>query len=70
MVDGATHCIELSREKQSAIDEELHKILRINKGVPFKLIEKFIGKIRYVTKTVPTGENMMTPTNKILQVIL
>ena len=38
MVDGATRCIELVRDKQSVIDAELHKILRITKGVPFKRI--------------------------------
>ena len=27
MVDGATRCIELAREKQIAIDAELHKII-------------------------------------------
>ena len=44
MVDGATRCIELARNKQSVIDAELHKIVRIKKGVPFKRIEKLIGK--------------------------
>ena len=32
MVDGATRCIELARDKQSAIDAELHKIVRIKRG--------------------------------------
>ena len=36
MVDGATWSIELAREKKSAIDAEIHKILRMKKGVPFK----------------------------------
>ena len=40
MVDGATRCIELAWDKESAIDAELHKIMRMKKGVPFKRIEK------------------------------
>ena len=40
MVDVATQCIELARYKQIDIDAELHKILRMTKGVPFKGIEK------------------------------
>ena len=54
MVDGAIRCIELAREKQSAIDAEMHKIVRMTKGVPFKQIEKLIGKIRHAA----TGELM------------
>ena len=45
MVDGATWCIELVRDKQSIIDAELHKVVRMTKGVPLKQIEKLIGKI-------------------------
>ena len=44
MVDGATRCIELAWYKQSAIDADLHKILRMTKGVPFKRTEKLMGK--------------------------
>ena len=40
MVDGATCCIKLARDKQSEIDAELQNIVRITKGVSFKLIEK------------------------------
>ena len=68
MGDGATRCIKLARDKQSLIDAELHKIVRTTKGVPFKLIEKLIGKIRHAATAVPTGNFLMTPINKILQV--
>ena len=68
MVDGATQCIELSQYKQTEINVELHKILRMEKGARFKLIEKTIGKIRHATTSVPTGNKLMTPINKILQV--
>ena len=36
IIYGATWCIELARDKQSAIDAELYKILLMKKGVPFK----------------------------------
>ena len=39
MVDGATQCIELARDKKISIDSELHKILHMTKGFLFKLIE-------------------------------
>ena len=38
MVDGATWCIELVQDKQSVIDAELHKVVRMTRGVPFKRI--------------------------------
>ena len=34
MVDGATQCIKLARDKQSAIYAELQNIVRMKKGVP------------------------------------
>ena len=45
MVDGATQCIELARDKQIVIDAELPNILRTTKGVPFKRIEKLLERI-------------------------
>ena len=36
MVDGATRCIELAPDQQSVIDADLHKIVRMTKGVTFK----------------------------------
>ena len=55
MVYGAARCIKLAREKQSLIDAELHKIVCMTKGVPFKPIQKVIGKIRHAATSVPTG---------------
>ena len=40
MVDGTTQCIELVKDMQSTIDAEMHKIVRMTKGVPLKIIEK------------------------------
>ena len=57
MVDGATQCIEVARDKQIVIDAELPNILRTTKGVPFKRIEKMIGKNRHAATAVPTGKN-------------
>ena len=44
MVDGATQCIELGQDKQITIDAELHKIMRMTKGVTFKQIENCMDK--------------------------
>ena len=44
MVDGTTRCIELERDRKSEIYAELHKIVRMTRGVPFKRIENLIGK--------------------------
>ena len=35
MVDGATRCIKLAQDRQSVINTELHKIVRMKKGEPF-----------------------------------
>ena len=53
MVDGATWCIKLAQDKQSAIDAEMHKIVRMKKGVPLKRIKKLIGKTRHAATAVP-----------------
>ena len=68
MVGGTTQCIELEWERKSAIDADLHKIVRMKKGVPFKKIEKLIGKNQHASTEVPTGKKLMTPINKIVQV--
>ena len=68
MIDGATRCIKLARDKQSVLDAELQKIVRMPKGLTFKRIEKLIGKIRYAATSGLTGKNLMTPIRKILQV--
>ena len=57
MLDGGTRCIELARKKQEDIDHELHCIIRMSSGVPFKRVEKLIGKIRHAAIGVPTGKN-------------
>ena len=36
MVDDEIQCIELARDNQTAIDAELHNIVHMKKGVPFK----------------------------------
>ena len=57
----------MERDKQSAIDAELHKIVQMTKGVAFKQIENLIGKILHAATAVPTGNVLMTSINKILQ---
>ena len=36
IVDVATRCIKLLQDRQSSIDTDLHKIVRMTKVVPFK----------------------------------
>ena len=64
MVDGATMCIKMAQDKKSVIDADLHKIVCMSKWVPFKQIEKLIGKIRHAATAVPTGKKLMTPIKK------
>ena len=58
MVDCTTRCIKLARDKQRAINAELHNIVRMTKGVPFKRIEKLIGKILTVLIFFPLIVNV------------
>ena len=57
MVDGATWCIKLVWDKQSAIDAKLHKVLRMKKGVSFKLIKKLIEKSYMQQQQFQQGKN-------------
>ena len=68
MVDDATWFIGLMRYNKSSIDAELRNIVRMTKGVPFKQIEKLIGKIQHAATSVPKRGKLMTSINKILQV--
>ena len=47
LVDGATRCIELVRERKIVIDAYLHNIVRMTTRVPFKRNKKMIRKIRH-----------------------
>ena len=68
MVDCATRCIELERDNQSAIDSELHKIVCMTRGVPFKNNRKTDLKNPTCSNSSPNRKKLMTPINKILQV--
>ena len=70
MVDCAIPCIKLEWDNQTVIGVELHRIVRMTKGVPFKIIKKLIGKIQHTATAVSTGKILMMPINKILQVKL
>ena len=68
MVNGATRCIELARDKQSTIYADLNNIVRMTKRGGIQMNEKLIGKIKDAAPSVQTGKKLMTPINKILQV--
>ncbi|KAL7544284.1 hypothetical protein ACHAWF_007670, partial [Thalassiosira exigua] len=66
--DGAMRCIELSVKKQEAILVELKTVLRIKSGVPFKRVEKLMGKLRHVAIRIPGGKGLFGPINKLLAI--
>ena len=66
IMDGATRCIELSEKKQAAILQELKTVLRIKRGVPFKRVEKLVGKLRHASIGIPAGKALFGPINQFM----
>lgn len=66
MIDGATRCIELAEKKQAAILLELKTVLRIKSGVPFKRVEKLVGKLRHAAIGIPAGKALFGPINRLI----
>jgi hypothetical protein len=66
MMDGATRCIELAEKKQKAILLELTTVLRIKRGVPFKRMEKLVGKLRHAAIGIPAGKALFGPVNRLM----
>ncbi len=66
MMDGATRCIELAKKKQEAILRELRTVLRIKRGVPFKRLEKLVGKLRHASIGIPAGKYLFGPINRLM----
>ena len=66
VMDGATRCIELAEKKQKAILAELKTVLRIKNGVPFKRVEKLVGKLRHAAIGIPAGKALFGPINQLM----
>jgi hypothetical protein len=66
IIDGATRCIELSEKKQKTILKELKDVLRIKSGVPFKRMEKLVGKLRHAAIGIPAGKSLFWPINQLM----
>ena len=66
VMDGATRCIELAEKKQIAILLELKTVLRIKNGVPFKRVEKLVGKLRHAAIGIPAGKALFGPINQLM----
>ena len=66
MMDDATRCIELAEKKQAAILAELKIVARIKNGVPFKRMEKLIGKLRHASVGIPAGKELFGPINRLI----
>ena len=64
--DGATRCIELAGKKQNTILRELKTILRMRRGVPFKRLEKIVGKLRHASIGIPCGKYLFGPLNQLM----
>ena len=67
-MDGATRCIELLEKKQQAIQKELKTILRIKSGVPFKRVERLVGKLRHAAIGIPQGKSLFGPINRLIAI--
>lgn len=64
--DGATRCIELAAKKQATITAEIKTILRISHGVPFKRVQKLVGKLRHASIGIPNGKYLFGPINQLM----
>ncbi|KAL7546443.1 hypothetical protein ACHAWF_013569, partial [Thalassiosira exigua] len=65
--DGATQCIELATKKQEAILKELKTVLRMKRDVPFKRVEKLVGKLRHAAIGISGGTGLFGPINQMMQ---
>merc|ERR1712127_775995 len=65
---GATRCIELAEKKRDAILLELKTILRIRNGVPFKRLQKLVGKLRHASIGIPMGKYLFGPINQLMAI--
>ena len=68
IMDGATRCIELAEKKQHAILRELKTVLRLKRGVPFKRVEKVVGKLHHAAIGIPAGKALFGPVNRLMSV--
>ena len=68
MLDGATRCIELAAKKQETILKELKVVLRMRRGVPFKRLEKLVGKLRHASIGIPAGKYLFGPINRLMAI--
>ena len=66
--DGALRYIELAEKNQTAILKEITAVLRIESGVPFKRVEKLVGKLRHATIGIPDGKLLFGPINQLLEI--
>ena len=64
VIDGATRCIKLAEKKQKAILLELKMVLCIKNGVPFKRVDKLIGKLCHVAIGILAGKALFGPINQ------
>ncbi len=67
-MDGATRDIELARKKQDTIILELKTIFKIRNGVPFKQVQKFVGKLYHASIGIQMGKYLFKPINQLIAI--
>ena len=65
-MDCATCCIELAGKNQKVILMELKRVLRIKNGVPFKQVEKLVGKLHHTAIGIMVGKALFGPINQLM----
>ncbi len=63
---GATRCIELAEKKVATSPAKFKKVLRMGRSIPFKQIQKLIGKLRHVLISIPAGCYLFGPINWLM----
>ena len=59
-----------NNKKQDAILLELKTILRIRNGVPFKCLQKLMGKLHHASIGIPMGKYLFRPINQLMAIEL
>jgi hypothetical protein len=60
LVEGERRTVQLPPAKATAICDELKKLLK-RKNIPFKRLEKIVGKLIHACTILPTSKALLTP---------
>ena len=65
-MNGTTRCIKLAEKKQKEILLRLKTVLLIKNGVPFKQVEKLLGKLCHAAIEILAGKALFGPINQLM----